>query len=91
MMVCAKHDKSAQSITVLIAIVGATLSVSSASQTIYKVTDKNGQITYTDIAPESSEHTVGRYTVQNPNSALPVVSETAAPRIAPAPESAVPQ
>ena len=91
MIVCAKRDKSAQSITMLIAIVCATLSVSSASQTIYKVTDKNGQITYTDIAPESSEHTVEKYTVQNPNSALPVVSETAAPRIAPAPESAVPQ
>ena len=47
MMVCAKHDKSALLITMFIAIVCATLPVSSASQTIYKITDKNGQITYT--------------------------------------------
>ena len=91
MMVCAKHDKSTHLITMLTAIVCATLSVSSASQTIYKITDKNGQITYTDIAPESSEHTVEKFTLQNPNSAFTGVSETAAPRVAPAPESAIPQ
>ena len=91
MMVCTKHDKSARLITALVALVCATSCVSVASQTIYKITDKNGQVTYTDIAPEVSEHTDEEYRVQKPNAAMPVVPETAAPRIAPAPESAIPQ
>ena len=90
-MVCTTHDKSAHLVTALVALVCATWCVSLASQTIYKITDKNGQVTYTDVAPEVSEHTVEEYRIQKPNAAMPVVPETAAHRREPAPESAIPQ
>lgn len=90
MMVCANHNKAARPITALVAAVCATLCVTVAAQTIYKITDENGHITYTDAAPEAGSHTIEEYALAPPNGAIPVVPGAAAPPEADAPTRATP-
>jgi hypothetical protein len=64
-----------RSLIALMVVVGSTASATAAAQTIYKVTDKNGQITYTDVAPEAEGSIVEEVTVAEPNTAVPVPPE----------------
>jgi len=55
-----------------------------AAQPVYKVTDENGNVTFTDTPPLDSQATVEEHSLQAPNSAQPVLS---APEIAQPDES----
>lgn len=45
-----------------------------AAQPVYKVTDEDGNVTFTDTPPLDSEATVEEHSLHAPNSAQPVVS-----------------
>ena len=78
-MIADKTPKSGlRSLIALMVVVGSTASATAAAQTIYKVTDKDGQITYTDVAPEAEGSMVEEVSVAEPNTAVPV-----SPRAAP--------
>lgn len=53
----------------------------STAQPVYKVTDADGNVTFTDTPPLSGEGTIEEHSLHAPNSAQPVVSspETAEP------------
>jgi hypothetical protein len=67
-----------RSLIALMVVVGSTASATAAAQTIYKVTDKDGKISYTDVAPEAEGSMVEEVSVAEPNTAVPV-----SPRAAP--------
>ena len=45
-----------------------------AAQPVYKVTDENGNVTFTDTPPLDSQATVEEHSIHAPNSAQPVLS-----------------
>jgi len=44
------------------------------AQTVYKVTDENGNVTYTDTPPSDQRHSVETQTIPAANAALPIES-----------------
>lgn len=73
MIVGEKPTSCFRSLSLLIAVVGAAASTIGAAQTLYKITDKDGQITYTDVLPASEDFVVEEVSVPQPNTAMPVV------------------
>ncbi len=77
-MIADKTPKSGlRSLIALMVVVGSTASATAAAQTIYKVTDKDGQITYTDAAPLAEGSIVEEISVADPNTAKPVAPAAA--------------
>ena len=77
MMVCQEPRSCRRSLTALIAVIAAALSFTAAAQTVYKVTDKNGRITYTDVAPAPGENIIEEVAVPETNTARPVLPAAA--------------
>jgi len=77
MIVGEKLLSGLHSLIALIIVVGGTTSATAAAQTIYKVTDKDGQITYTDAAPLAEGSIVEEISVADPNTAKPVAPAAA--------------
>lgn len=78
-MTFANKNRFDYAIAFLAGALCATLCHAESAQTIYKVTDENGHITYTDVAPGPGNHTVEEYRLETPNAAMPVLPTTATP------------
>jgi len=72
MRICVKRNYTVSLATALVAVAGASLCTAGSAQTIYKITDENGHVTYSDVVPESGNHTVEEYGVKAPNTAVPL-------------------
>lgn len=72
MRICVKRNYAVSLATALVAVAGTSLCTAGSAQTIYKITDENGHVTYSDVVPESGNHTVEEYGVKAPNTAVPL-------------------